>query len=64
MEGPNIHLSQYPARCHYISPRAVHLREACGGHLPPTDRLTRRTTVMAIKRRPSHTDEAEIQILA
>jgi len=58
MEGPNTYLSQNPVKCRYISPRAVDLRLACGGHLPPTDRFTRSVTVMAINRWPSHTDQA------
>ena len=38
--GPNIHLSQNPGKCSYLSPRAVHLRKVCGGHRPPMDELT------------------------
>jgi hypothetical protein len=31
---------------------------------PPTDRLTQSMTVMTIKRRPSHSDQASIQIFS
>jgi hypothetical protein len=46
--GPNIPLSQNPVKCGYLLPRAVYLRKVCGGHLPPTDWLTRSMTVMAV----------------
>jgi hypothetical protein len=63
MYSPNMVLNQNPAKPGYLSPMAVYLQKAWGGHLPSKDKLSHSIIVMAFKRQPSPTDQALIQII-